>query len=381
MAFRRFWRGEDGEGGVAMRLLQSRLHGLDQLLDMDSVRALLGRHSVAPPIANPLTPSSAAPAAGQPASGSVAVPTMFGAVAAAPLTAEVALPFATSFLDPQASFLDPHSGAEYVVLYQPDGGLALGNALIIDAGKREILSDWSEARPDPTSGGSDQLVFGGGMSGSLGGFAAGHEQIVFLGGSDYALSATDGDVAAGGLMSVIGSHLGGADSLDFDGSAEKDGAFDMFGGAGADRLTGGGGNDDFDGGHGGDRLTGGGGSDIFHYSGAADSTGAGYDTLVGFEYGADKIDLPGAVTGFDSRLSEGALSQGSFDSDLAAAFGPGKLGAGHAAWFTPNGGDLAGQTFLIVDGNGVAGYQAGEDYVFHMAEPPPPDLSGIAFFV
>ena len=34
-----------------------------------------------------------------------------------------------------------------------------------------------------------------------------------------------------------------------------------------------------------------------------------------------------------------------------------------AVLFTPNAGGLAGHTFLIVDANGTAGYQAGADYV------------------
>jgi hypothetical protein len=44
--------------------------------------------------------------------------------------------------------------------------------------------------------------------------------------------------------------------------------------------------------------------------------------------------------------------------------GSGQLGAGHALIFTPASGTLAGDHFLIVDANGVAGYQAGQDFVF-----------------
>jgi hypothetical protein len=40
------------------------------------------------------------------------------------------------------------------------------------------------------------------------------------------------------------------------------------------------------------------------------------------------------------------------------------LGAGRAGLFTPTAGDLAGTLFLVVDANGEAGYQAGEDFVF-----------------
>ena len=54
------------------------------------------------------------------------------------------------------------------------------------------------------------------------------------------------------------------------------------------------------------------------------------------------------------------------------------MAANQAVFFDPNGGGFAGQHFLIVDGNGVAGYQAGQDWVFKfdVAAPvnPPPDF-------
>ena len=34
--------------------------------------------------------------------------------------------------------------------------------------------------------------------------------------------------------------------------------------------------------------------------------------------------------------------------------------------FDPDSGDFAGKTFLVVDANGVAGYQAGQDLVFEL---------------
>ena len=42
------------------------------------------------------------------------------------------------------------------------------------------------------------------------------------------------------------------------------------------------------------------------------------------------------------------------------------LGANHAILFRPDAGDLEGRTFLVIDTNGVAGYQAGEDMVIHL---------------
>ena len=56
----------------------------------------------------------------------------------------------------------------------------------------------------------------------------------------------------------------------------------------------------------------------------------------------------------------------SFDADLTSALTPAKLGSHHAMLFNPNAGGLAGQTYLVVDINGVAGYQAGHDLVLHL---------------
>ena len=80
------------------------------------------------------------------------------------------------------------------------------------------------------------------------------------------------------------------------------------------------------------------------------------------------------MTGFGAAITSGTLSQGSFDNDLGAALGG--LGASQAVWFAPDAGDLAGQIFLIVDANGIAGYQEGEDYVFAVSGAPLADLSG-----
>ena len=65
---------------------------------------------------------------------------------------------------------------------------------------------------------------------------------------------------------------------------------------------------------------------------------------------------------------------GETSGDLAAALAG--LGAGRAALYAPDAGDLAGTVFLVVDANGVAGYQEGEDYVFALAGTTLGDLSG-----
>jgi hypothetical protein len=84
--------------------------------------------------------------------------------------------------------------------------------------------------------------------------------------------------------------------------------------------------------------------------------------------------------GFAAELTHGALSAGSFDSDLAAALN-GQLGAGQSALFTADSGSFAGRTFAIVDANGQAGYQAGQDFVIELANATGPLGPGTDIFI
>ncbi len=140
----------------------------------------------------------------------------------------------------------------------------------------------------------------------------------------------------------------------------------LSGGAGADTLAGGDGADTLTGGAGADFLDGGPGNDFFVFAGASDSTGPNYDTINGFDASKDKIDLAVSITAVDPNLKHGTLSQASFDADLASVVTAARLGVGHALTFTADAGTLAGQTFLVVDMNGSAGYQAGQDLVIHL---------------
>lgn len=199
------------------------------------------------------------------------------------------------------------------------------------------------------------------------------DQFNLAAGHDYNLIADASCVGEGQSLVINGQALGAGDHVAFDGSAATDGSFTFLGGAGDDRFFGSAGDDNVRGLGGADTLTGGAGSDTFVYLAAGDSTGTAYDTLADFDPAQDKIDLPVTVTGFDAAIQAGSLSSGSFNADLGAALSG--LGAGHAVVYAPNAGDLAGKIFLVVDANGVAGYQAGEDYVFALPATTLADLS------
>src|SRR6185295_7376261 len=123
------------------------------------------------------------------------------------------------------------------------------------------------------------------------------------------------------------------------------------------------------GGDGKDTLGGGAGSDRFIYASAADSTSVGFDTVKNADFTADVWDVQGNITAIDTAVASGNLSTNGFDTKLAAAVGAGQLGAHHAVIFTPSAGNLAGRTFMVVDLNGVAGYQASADLVVELKSP------------
>jgi Ca2+-binding RTX toxin-like protein len=140
----------------------------------------------------------------------------------------------------------------------------------------------------------------------------------------------------------------------------SDGDNTLSGGDGNDQLTGGRGDDTMVGGAGADKMDGGGGHDMFMFSGLSDSTGATYDTIIGFNAAQDTISPNAAVTGVDTAITTGLLGDKHFDNNLTAAVGASKLGAHHAVLFTADSGNLAGKTFLVIDTNGTAGYQHGD---------------------
>lgn len=199
----------------------------------------------------------------------------------------------------------------------------------------------------------------------------------FTAGHNYDLVMADGNVAEGATMKVDASALGAGDSLTFNGTAEKDGSFVITGGAGADALYGGGRADTIMGGDGGgtiygggdeDLLSGGAGADTFLYHAARESTGLGFDTIDGFDASMDAFHMPFKIKAVDAAITSGKLDIASFGTDLAHAADAAHLGIHAAVLFTATSGSYSGDTFLIVDANGVAGFQTGEDYVIRLTD-------------
>jgi VCBS repeat-containing protein len=191
------------------------------------------------------------------------------------------------------------------------------------------------------------------------------------GGFDYDLTMADANLAAGQRLDILATGLADDESVRFDGRAETDGSFRILSGAGDDTLWGGAGNDLIYGGRGADRLSGGAGADTFVYLSAAESTSTGFDTITGFDWHVDRIDAPGGASRAFGSAAAGALSMASFDANLATGLS-GMLGAGQAALFPATGGDMAGRIFAVIDANGIAGYQAGEDLVIELVSPVTP---------
>jgi hypothetical protein len=225
-----------------------------------------------------------------------------------------------------------------------------------------LNGDFTAASLDASYTGSNALTFGANQLSSI-------EILGVTGGYNYNITMNDGNVAAGETLTieaagysvyaggrdneVVLPGLGATDKLTFNGAAENDGHFVIDSGAGADSLTGG-------------AL-----SDTFVYNDGIALSGATRDTIHQFDFSNDIIKFS-AVTGIDTAVTTGSASTATIDTDLTNLFGAGnadQLSAHHAVLFTADSGNLAGDTFLIVDGDGVAGYTAGHDLVIQLASP------------
>ena len=234
-------------------------------------------------------------------------------------------------------------------------------------------------------GGNNTLALNGDYSAGLK-FAAATivniQNIQLSAGDSYNLTLANANVAAGQTLIVSGTALTSTDTLVFNGSHVTNGNLAIYAGAGNDTLTGGGGNDLFVGGGGADTMHAGTGQDTFAYSAVADSTSTGHDTIVGFNALTDTFELEGPALpeAIDPAVTTGKLQTSAFDADLAQYVGANQLHAGDAVLFTPSTGNLSGHTFLVIDENGVAGYQAGQDLVIELTSATNLSHFGLANF-
>lgn len=106
----------------------------------------------------------------------------------------------------------------------------------------------------------------------------------------YNITTNDANVAAGVQMTVDAAPLRGSETLTFNGEAETNGTFRVFGGHLGDTISGGGGADIIQGNGGAEILRGNGGADIFRYVAATDSRTSASDQILDFTAG-DRIDL------------------------------------------------------------------------------------------
>lgn len=202
---------------------------------------------------------------------------------------------------------------------------------------------------------------------------AGEVRSVFHGGNTYVYIDSNGDGAPDATLRLSGGQFTfevrepGSNVLEVDMiwptfglTLTGDGLRNtLIGSSSQDVITGGGL---------GDTLTGAAGPDRFVYNAVSDSTGKNYDTITDFNGIADVVDLWFQVTGVDAAITTGSLGTRRFDSDLASAVNSSKLAAHHAVLFTASQGTLSGDTFLVIDANGIAGYQAGKDLVILLGD-------------
>jgi Ca2+-binding RTX toxin-like protein len=196
-------------------------------------------------------------------------------------------------------------------------------------------------------------------------------------GHSYDLTLNAATVASGQTMTIQGGTLGASDNMTIDGAAAAGtlaiyggaGTNDLIGGTGNDTIRAGSGSDTIAGGAGADKLFAGSGADTFAYYAASDSTSTTRDIIDGFNTGLDKIELLSGLSGvtvINTAVTTGNLSSANFDRALAHDIGAAQLSAHGAVLFTPSTGGYAHDIFLIIDENGVAGYQAGQDLVIEL---------------
>jgi len=216
---------------------------------------------------------------------------------------------------------------------------------------------------------------------------SGHDTIIYKSSTGGRIDLSDATFSQLGLPIHFGDGTTSYDTValgpftTIENATGGNGGDTIFGGDGRNVLNGGGGNDSLEGEKGADLLNGGAGRDSFVYAHAADSTGALFDTIKGFDAAQDTLDVWKNIASIDHRLHTGSLSRASFDQDLAHTLGAGRLAAHSALLYTATNGDEAGKLFLIINPNGTAGYGAGRDLVILLENATSLDHFGTHDFI
>jgi Ca2+-binding RTX toxin-like protein len=177
-------------------------------------------------------------------------------------------------------------------------------------------------------------------------------------GSSYSYDLTMVDSNVDSIqMTVDAAPLRPGETLTFNGSAEDDGSFRVFGGQGNDSIVAGQNGDILAGNGGSDQLTGGGGGDAFRYVLASDSAPGSADRILDFLPGTDWIDL--SRIDADSHAAGNQafrwIGSNGFTGTNAASAGELRAYQSGNSWF------VEGDT----DGNGAA------DFVIEVVTPTP----------
>jgi trimeric autotransporter adhesin len=213
------------------------------------------------------------------------------------------------------------------------------------------------------------------------------ETISIVGDHNYLLDFNNSDayIAAGKTMTIDASSLGAFNTTQVFFIAETDGhvvflggsgndsigagsgSDQLFGFEGDDSLSGNGGNDEIQGGNGTNTIAGSGGQDVmsggtgvdtYTFAQITDSVGVNCDHITNFDFDADKMQVLSLINSVGTVA--GSLSSATFDDDMAAAVNAAALPNFRAVLFTANGGDLSGNSYVVVSIDGTAGYQSGD---------------------
>ncbi|MCC6918582.1 MAG: hypothetical protein IT548_05225, partial [Alphaproteobacteria bacterium] len=267
-------------------------------------------------------------------------------------------------------------------------GNALANRIAGNAGNNVLTG--GDGRDTLEGGDGNDTLIGGGNVDQL---AGGRGNDVYVdptgdsivetadGGIDTVRSTADFSIAALNHVERIeltGLAAASATGNSFANKLTGNDAANLLAGAGGDdTLVGNAGNDTLLGGLGRDVITAGDGADRVRFTAVAESTGAACDVLYGLDFGGagsggvDRLGFAQTPSAIRATITSGMLRGASFDTDLAAAVTASRLGAGQAVLFDPTNGDRAGpgHVYLVVDANGIAGYQAGQDFVVELVAP------------